>query len=330
MTNNKGPVINGEQLVTLINAIQSNALVGVDFEAFSKELVKRKFQLVKQDLDILFDRTQERVFELSKDTRKITFDIGEHASKYINLGITLLFISNSNTKLNKEVTINIPKSLFIHFLTSKEPIIEPSYSILSTNDIDVEVFYNVSVFSKNTGETVKVLTLDMETSNLTIYDEIKVIVDTLANNFKEIDTTPLTLTQELVRRKSIKKNVNIGYYPYAIEDGTLVRSDIVRHITCRTHDEMENIINNNKFSPSEFSLVPIEEDTSNRILEIEIKTYEPNTTITLTNNESQSKIFKVNWGDGTEDTRIRHKYATAGTYTIKIYNRLDEIGRAHV
>lgn len=322
---NKGPVINGTQLISLINSVISNIFVNMDTQTISKDTLLRKFQLIKDNIDILMDRTRERCFDFNKETKRISFFIGEHLTAYLNLSISFLFISNSNESVNKEVTINMPKSIFTRFLSNKNPIIKPSYSIISSNELDTNIFFKIISYRSRDGVIYRTLEFDMADEDLSVYDDIKVVVNTLAVNFKEIDTTSLTSQIEHVKRTKIEKQVNIGYYPFIKDDGTVVKSDIVRTITSKTNDEMQAIISNNTFNPSEFTVVPIEEDSSNRVMNIQIKTREPNTEVQLSANNSQSKIYKVNWGDSESNNKIKHKYISAGTYTINVYNRLDDL-----
>lgn len=326
MIDNKGLIINGEQLTKLINDVISNIFVNVDTEPMSKYVLQRKLSLINDIIGSMEDRIQERVFELDKTTGSISFSIGEHAYKYLNLVITLLFINNSNEALNKEININIPKCLFQQFLSGGKAIIEPYIISLSQNMVSETITYSVDQYMNNEDSSIiQALTLNIDPTRAKDYDSIKVIVDTLSTNFDEIDTTKCTYIKGFINNTPISSTVNIGDHNFIKDDGTVVRSNIVRNINLLNKEEMDLIIENNTANPGDLSLVPITVDESDRLLDIKIKTINPDTQVFLSKNSNQSKSFKVNWGDNTTDSKIRHRFETAGEYTIKIYNRIDDL-----
>ena len=326
MTDNKGLIINGEQLTKLINDVISNIFVNVDTEPMSKYVLQRKLSLINDVIVSMEDRIQERVFDLNKTTGSISFFIGEHAFKYLNLTVTFLFINNTNEALNKEIIINIPKGLFHQYLSGGKAIIEPYIIGLSQNLVSETISYSVEQYRSNEdSSTVQTLTFSIDPNRAKDYDDIKVIVDTLSLNFDQIDISKYTFVKGFINSTPISDIMNIGNHNFIQDDGTIVRSNIVRNINLINKDEMDLIIENNTANPGDLSLVPIAVDESDRLLNIKIKTLNPNTQIYLSKNSNQSKSFKVNWGDNTTDSKIRHRFEVAGEYTIKIYNRIDDL-----
>lgn len=326
MIDNKGLIINGEQLTKLINDVISNMFVNVDTEPMSKHVLQRKFSLINDSLISMEDRIQERVFDFDKNKGTISFSVGEHAYKYLNLIVTFLFINNTNEALNKEVNINIPKGLFQKYLSGGKAIIEPYIMSVSKNLIEETIMYSVDQLMDNEDSSIiQVLTFNINTDRAKKYDTIKVIVDTLSTQFKEVDTNKCTFIKNFINITPISSIVNIGDHNFIKDDGTIVRSNIVRNINLLNKEEMDLIIENNTANPGDLTLVPITVDESDRLLEIRIKTIEPNTQVFLSKNSNQSKSFKVNWGDNSLDNKIRHTYETAGEYLIKIYNRIDDL-----
>lgn len=323
---NKGLIINGPHLTDLINKILSNVLINIDTDPISKHVVINKFKKVKDKLDTLEERVQERVFEMNLDTGSISFDIGEHMFKFISLNITLLFLNNTNESLNKEITLNIPKSIFHRFLSGNKALVEPY--IISTSYLDVvePIYYSIAdYFDNKEFSNPRVLTINIPPEFTKKYDSIQVIVDTLATSFKMITLDGnLTLKQQLVNNTKINEMINLGKHNFIQDDGTIVRSAIVRNINLVSKEDMSNIIENNTGNPGDLSLVPVAIDESDRLLQIKFKIKTNNTTIRLSQNGNQSDSYKVNWGDNTLDSKTNHKF-NIGEYVVKIYNRIDDM-----
>lgn len=322
---NKGLIINGEQLIKLINDTISNILINVDVNSMSRTVIEKKFSLINDFINKVNDKLQEREFDLDLTTGQILFSVGEHSISYLNLNITLVFINNTNEELNKEININIPKSIFMKFLSNNKSIIEPYIYSMSNSLITEDIFYRIDEYTHTNMAKKMVLGLSIDPKKLEQYDSVKVIVNSLASNFEELDTREHRLTKTFVYDTLIKPSLNIGNNSFITDDGTVVRSKVVRNINLVSKEDMDRMIDSNNSNPGDLSLVPISLDESDRLLEIVITTKENNTQLSLSDNVNQSLSYKVNWGDNNLDNRLKHTYVNAGTYTIKIYNRIDDL-----
>ena len=320
---NKGPIINGDQLVRLINNVLSNVLVNVDTETMSKHVLLQKFKKIQQSLDIMAERTQERVYDFKSDGT-ITFDVGDHMYKYLTLDLCIVFIHKSNQNLNKEMTISVPRSFFIHHMPDG-PAIDPYITSLSPSATFTEVSYMSGRYTNmETGQPVSLLQLILPAGERDLYESVKVAVSSLASGFKAVDMDNYNLIQQYNNKRPIAKFINIGINNYIEDDGTVVRSDIVRNINITSRDVMDQIMEANHYNPGDLNLVPIDNDESDRLLILKFDIKKPNTFISLSKKE-QSKSYLVNWGDGAQDTRKNHKFRSTGTFVVKIYNRIDDL-----
>lgn len=326
MIDNKGLIQNGDQLSKIINDVLSNILVNIDLESMSKYVLKRKFEKINDYINTVNDKLQERVFTLNKDTAEIVFNVGEHLFKYAKLNVTFIFMNNTNELLNKEVNIVIPKSMFHKYLSNGKAVIEPYIDSVSESLYYEPIYYSVEQYQNNTTSSIETcLKFNLKAEDVSKYDTIMVIVDSLVSNFSEITLSEYTHLKTFVLSTEILPSVNIGYNTFLKDDGTIVRSNIVKNISLVTKEKMDEIIENGNGNPCELSLVPVSVDESDRLLKLKVNIKTVDTRLILSKNNNQSKSYKVNWGDGVQDDKISHTFTSTGEFYINIYNRIDDL-----
>lgn len=324
--NNKGAIINGKQMSDLLKSVISNFLIGVDLESIPKSALNKKFKMIDTLINDLILKTKNRSFDVSD---YMIFNPGDHQFFYMNLKLHYVLIHESNSLKNMEFSLNIPKGFFENHLSDKEPYLKP---VLDSCIKDKDTLLpKINISSKRyrnlqTGRLVKSLEISFSDINLSEYKVKKVLIESFSKEFDVINPLPSEYATEtvLVNPVFIDSFVNIGDHNFVVNKGDIVRSNIVNRIEYVTNNAMRELLENNHTDPNKLYLVAEGEDDSDRLFEIQIKTLIPNTRVTISRNSVQSKSYRVNWGEGTENKKISNTYKQAGTFTIKIHNRIDD------
>lgn len=323
---NKGAIINGQQISELLKSALANYLIGVDLEPIPKSALIKKFSKIDSIINDLILKTKTRNFDI---TNYMIFNPGEHQFFYMNLKIHFILIHESNPLKNMEFVIDVPKSFFENHVSGKEPCLKPVLCFCN-KDKDM-LLPTVNISSKryrdnHNGKITKSLELSISNINLEEFKVKKMLIESFSKEFELINPQPSDYTTEtiLVNPVFVDNEINIGDHNFVVNRGDLVRSNVVNRIEYVTNDVMRQLLENNNTDPNKLYLVAEGEDTSDRLFEIQIKTLLPNTRVSISRNSIQSKSYKVNWGEGTENKKTSNTYKQAGTYTIKIYDRIDD------
>ncbi|MGL5315687.1 MAG: hypothetical protein ACRC92_20700 [Peptostreptococcaceae bacterium] len=327
LKNNATPVIRIDQLEFLLRNILGETFINVDLEPLSKKAILNQMDLIYNKLTDLENKTQLRDYQYQVSRGEIVFDVGEHRDKLLPLEMTVALISTTDKSKNIEININIPK-LFFKYVTSNQDFIIDPYITSFSGGLIKYLTMRLVEYRRPDGRPVKCLALSIpnEFVDLTTYDDILIYVQSPSAEFLDITDKNYSYISDITRYVSIPILVNTNQN-YIEDDGTVVRSNIVRHIESVSKSKMETLIDNNETNPNVHYLVVDESQlVVNRQMNIKITIGASGGSVSLSNNLSQSRNQVVNWGDSVEEfMEVYHRYTQPGQYTIQVMNRLDDL-----